>query len=97
MAANMANGIDSGLERPCNPARLVGLQSGLKLGRNLQELAVAGFPNVEEWAGVQTAFNGPAAVQPFFERLVHQVLFEPLPARILEDAGQPNTFLPVQF
>jgi hypothetical protein len=97
VTGNLTRGIDSGHQGTGHAARFVSLQSGFKLSRYFEELAVPRLPDPEERARVQTAFERAAAIQPFFECLIDEILFKPLPACVFQYAGQPNAFLPVQF
>jgi hypothetical protein len=65
-------------------------------GGDFEELAVSRFPDLEERARVETALQGPALVEALFERLADEVLLETLAAGVLQNAGQPVEFLPVE-
>jgi hypothetical protein len=72
------------------------LHPGVQLGGDFEELAVAGFPNLEKRAGVETTLYRPSLVEALFERLTDQVFLQPLAAGVLQNAGQPVEFLPVE-
>jgi hypothetical protein len=97
VTANLAGRIDPGNQGTGYATRFFSLQSSLEVSGDFEELAVTRFPDAQKRARVQAAFDRTATIQPFLERLIHEVLFEPLPACILQYAGQPNAFLPVQF
>src|SRR5215471_1378740 len=68
----------------------------MQFARDLEKLAITRLPNPQKRPGIEPPPHRPALIELFFERLADEVLFQPLPARILEDAGQPQQFLPVE-
>jgi hypothetical protein len=55
----------------------------VQLRRNFKKLAVAGLPDLQERAGIETPFHRTSLVETFFERLANQILLQPLAAGVL--------------
>ena len=68
----------------------------VQLRRDFEKLAVAGLPDLQERAGIQTPFHRTSLVEALFERLANQILLQPLAAGILQNASQPMQLLPVE-
>jgi hypothetical protein len=69
---------------------------GVEEGGDFEELAVARFPDLEERARVEAALDGASLVEALLERLADEVLLQALAAGVLQNAGQPVEFLPVE-
>src|ERR1017187_965581 len=69
---------------------------GVQEGGDFEELAVARFPDLEERARVAAALQGPALVEALFERLADEIFLQAFAAGVLQNAGQPVEFLPVE-
>jgi hypothetical protein len=77
-------------------AGVLAFDAGIQLGGDIEELAVAGFPDFEKGAGVETAFHRTSLVEALFEGLANEVFLEALTAGVLQNAGQPVQFLPAE-
>ena len=75
---------------------VLAFDAGIQLGGDFEELAVAGFPDFEKGAGVETAFDRTSLVEALFEGLADEVFLQALTAGVLQNAGQPVQFLPVE-
>jgi urea transporter len=70
-------------------ASVLAFDAGIQLGGNFEELAVAGLPDFEKGAGVETAFDGTSLIEAIFEGLADEVFLQALTAGVLQNAGQP--------
>src|SRR5690242_15458073 len=68
--------LHGGAERLGDDLGVLGLQLRLDLGRDLEELAVAGLPDFQERARIEAAGDRAALVQALLELLAHQIFFE---------------------
>jgi hypothetical protein len=75
---------------------VVAFQLGVEFTGDFKELAIAGLPDFQERARVETARHRTALVEALFKRLADQVLLQPLTAGVLQNASQPVQFLPVE-
>src|SRR5215213_10130329 len=71
---------ETGAQSLGDRAGVLGFQPRVDVGRDLQELAVARLPYLQEWAGVEAAHDRTARVQPLLELLADKIFFEPLAA-----------------
>ena len=69
---------------------------GVQQGGDFEELAVARLPDLEKRARVETALHGSSLVEALFERLADEIFLQAFAAGVLQNAGQPVEFLPVE-
>jgi hypothetical protein len=69
---------------------------GVQEGGDFEEFAVARFPDLEKRARVEAALHWASLVEALFERLADEVFLQPFAAGVLQNAGQPAEFLPVE-
>jgi hypothetical protein len=77
-------------------AGIVAFDLRVQLGGDFEELPVPGFPDLEKRAGVETSFDRASLVEALFEGLANEVFLQALAAGVLQNAGQPVQFLPVE-
>src|SRR5947209_50427 len=77
-------------------AGAIAFELHMQLGGNLQELAVAGLPDLEKRPRIEAPFHGTALVEAFFEGLTDEILFQAFAAGILQNAGKPEQLLTVE-
>jgi hypothetical protein len=77
-------------------AGVLAFDAGMELGGDFEELAIAGFPDFEEGTGVEAAFDRASLVEALFEGLADEVFLQALAAGVLQNAGQPVQFVPVE-
>jgi hypothetical protein len=88
---------NSGAEGLGDGAGVLAFEHGVELGGDVEELAVAGLPDLQERTRVEAALDRTAGIQTLLKLLRNEVFLEALATGVLQDSGEPEQLLAVEF